>query len=184
MKTLILSIALLSLPVFLTAQLGLGIKIGANFANMSTDNFDNNSITSFHAGAYANIHFSDSWGVTPEVLWTDQGAELDGNKFKTDYIAVPIMLRWRIIDLISLEAGPQFNFLTKAESNGIDVTDDLTTPSYNAAFGALLHLPLALNAGIRYIVGFTDLTKSNDTELKDAVLQVYVGWTIFGNKTD
>jgi hypothetical protein len=30
----------------------------------------------FTPGAYANIKFSDKWGVTPEVLWSAQGADL------------------------------------------------------------------------------------------------------------
>jgi len=183
MKTLLLTIALLTAPFILSAQLGLGIKAGANFANLNTDSYNTSSITSFHVGLYANINFSESWSVTPEVLWTDQGAELDnGDKFETDYIAVPLMLRWRIIDLISIEAGPQFNFLTKAESGGVDIKDDITDPSYNAAFGALIHLPLGLNGGVRYIVGLTDLSKDEDVELKDQTFQVYIGWTILGAK--
>jgi hypothetical protein len=49
-----------------------------------------------------------------------------------------------IIDLISLEAGPQFNILTSAEEDGVDVSDDFESPSYCAAFGAICHLPLGL----------------------------------------
>jgi hypothetical protein len=182
MKTFTLAIALLFAPIFLSAQLGIGIKAGANFANISTDNADTQSKTSFHAGAYANIKFSDKWGVTPEVLWSAQGADINDVEFNTNYITVPVMLRWRLIDLISLEAGPQFNIVTSAESGGVDVSDEIASPSYCAAFGAVCHLPLGFNAGIRYVAGLTDITKDDDEKLTEQNFQLYVGWTILGSR--
>jgi hypothetical protein len=47
MKTLILSHYAVMCSLFLFAQIGLGIKAGANFANVSTDNVDTKSKTSF-----------------------------------------------------------------------------------------------------------------------------------------
>lgn len=182
MKTLTLLFALLCAPFLLSAQLGLGIKAGANFANVSSDDFDTSSKTSFHAGAYANISLSEKWGITPEVLWSSQGGELDDVEFNTNYVTVPIMLRWRVIDLISIEAGPQFNILTDAESGGIDVTDELASPSYCAAFGAVLHLPLGFNGGLRYVAGLTDIDDDEDVKITENNFQIYVGWTIFGAK--
>ncbi|HSF90175.1 MAG TPA: porin family protein [Saprospiraceae bacterium] len=182
MKTLTLMIVLLCSPIFLSAQLGVGIKAGANFANISTDDYETSSRTSYHAGAYANFKLSDKWGITPEVLWSSQGGDLDDVEFETNYVTVPIMLRWRIIDLISVEAGPQFNVLTSAKSDGVDVLDDLTSPSYSAAFGALVHLPLGFNAGLRYVVGLSDISESENDSLKDNTFQIYVGWTILGAK--
>jgi len=182
MKTLILTLTLLSAPIFLSAQgLGLGVKLGANFANVSSDDFDVSSKTSWHGGFYANIGFSEKWGVTGEVLWSAQGAELDNAEFNTNFIAVPVMLRWHVIDLISVEAGPVFNFLTSAEQDGVDIKDELTDPSYSGALGALVHLPLGFNGGVRYVLGMTDLFE-DEREAKDATFQIYVGWTILGAK--
>ena len=184
MKKLIFTLALLSAPAFLFAQgLGVGIKAGANFSNLSADNFDVNGRTRFHAGFYANINFSEKWGLTPEVLWSGQGAELDDVEFNTDYITVPLMLRWRVISLISLEAGPIFNFLTNAEYDGEDVSDDLKSSTTSVGLGALVHLPLGFNGGVRYLIGVSDLSDNEDVgELKDQTFQVYLGWTIFGAK--
>lgn len=182
MKTFTLAIALLCLPVFLSAQIGVGVKVGANFANMNSDDFDTSSKTSYHAGIYANLKLSEKWGITPEVLWSSQGADVDNVEFNTNYVTVPIMLRWRIIDLISIEAGPQFNILTSAEQDGNDVLDQLKSPSYSAAFGGLVHLPLGFNAGLRYVAGLTDITESDDDSIKESNFQIYVGWTILGAK--
>lgn len=181
MKTRFLTILLLCSPLFLFAQgIGIGVKAGANFANLSSEEFDTKSKTGYHIGAYANIHFSEKFGITPEVLWSAQGGDIEDVEINTNYVAVPVMLRWRIIDLISLEAGPQFNILTSAEADDQDVSDDFNDPSYSAAFGAVCHLPLGFTAGLRYVTGLTDLSKNDDDKLKDQNFQVWVGWTILG----
>ncbi len=185
--------ALLCAPGFLLAQgVGVGIKAGANFANLSTntDNYSTSSITSYHVGAYVNINFSEKWGITPEVLWSAQGAEINNSQINlknaelnTDYVTVPIMLRWRIIKLISLEIGPQFNFLTNAELEGVgDVKDQMKSNTFSGAVGALVHLPLGLNGGVRYVMGMSDLSDVSNVEFKDSTLQIYIGWTLFGAK--
>ncbi len=189
MKKFIFTLTLLSFPAFLFAQgLAIGIKAGANFANLSVDSdlaggdFNTSSMTSYDVGAYANINFSEKWGITPEVLWSAQGAKLDVGDFKTDYVTVPIMVRWKPIQLLFIEAGPQFNILTKAEASGQDVKDQMNSTSYCMAFGAGLNLPLRFNAGLRYVVGLTDLSDVDGIEIKDQNFQIYVGWTIFGNQ--
>ena len=189
MKKFIFTMTLLSFPAFLFAQgIGIGIKAGANFADLAVDadlpagDFKTSSMTSYHVGAQVNINFSEKWGITPEVLWSAQGAKLDVGDFKTDYVTVPIMVRWKPINLLFLEAGPQFNILTKAEANGNDVKDELNSTAYCMAFGAGLNLPLRFNFGVRYVLGMSDLAESDAIEIKDRNLQVYIGWTIFGNQ--
>jgi hypothetical protein len=188
MKKLIFTLTLLSLPVFLFAQgVGIGIKAGANFGNFSVEtdlasnDINTSSMTSYHVGAYANFNFSEKWGITPEVLWSAQGAKLDlGGDFNTDYVTVPILLRWKPIKPLFIEAGPQFNILTKAEADGQDVKDDMNGTSYCMAFGAGVNLPLKFNFGARYVLGLTDLAESDQVEIKDRTFQLYIGWTIFG----
>ena len=184
MKKLIFTLALLSGPAFLFAQgVGVGIKAGANFSTYSSDNFSTSSVTKYHVGAYVNFNFSEKWGVTPEVLWSSQGTEIEGvGDFNTDFITVPILLRWKPVDLIFIEAGPQFNFLTNAEIDNDDVKDQLKSTTTCAAFGAGVSLPLGFIGGLRYVVGLTDLSDNDAVEFKDGTFQVYVGWTIFGAK--
>jgi len=180
MKTRILITLFLCSPLFLLAQgIGVGIKAGANFANYSSDDVETESATSYHVGAYANFKLSEKFGITPEVLWSSQGGDIDNVEFKTNYVTVPVMLRWRIIDLISVEAGPQFNVLTSADSNGQDVKDQFESPSYSAAFGALAHLPLGFTFGLRYVAGLTDISTSDD-KITDNNFQIWAGWTILG----
>ena len=184
MKKLIFTLALLSGPAFLFAQgVGVGIKAGANVSDYSTDNVSTSSVTKYHVGAYVNINFSEKWGVTPEVLWSSQGAKIKNvGDFDTDYVIVPIMLRWNPVDLIFIEAGPQFNFLTNAEIANTNVEDELKSSTTCAAFGAGVKLPLGFNGGLRYVVGLSDLSDNDAVEFKEGTFQIYIGWTIFGSK--
>jgi hypothetical protein len=183
MKKSFLFVALFLAPFIIHAQgVGIGIKAGGNWANQDVSNVDIKTVTSYHAGGYVNVNFSDKWGVTPEVLYSVYGSELDNLKLDLDYIAVPVMLRFKPISLLSLEAGPQFSFLTKAKFDGDDIKSQLKNNDFGLAFGAGLHLPLGFNAGVRYILGFTDISDVSTESVKNRTFQLYLGWTIFGAK--
>lgn len=183
MKKLSIALVFICTPLFLLAQgVGIGIKGGVNFANVDAEDISTSSITDLHIGAYVNINISEKFGITPEVLWTAQGAEIDNADFNTDFISVPIMVRFKPISLISLEAGPQFSFLTSAEYDGVDIKDQLKSNAFGLAVGAGVHLPLGLNGGIRYILGFTNINDVDTGDIKDRTFQIYVGWTLFGAK--
>lgn len=183
MKKNSLILLVLLLPFTVLAQgVGIGIKGGANFANMAIEDVSTESITDFHIGAYVNLNLSDKFGITPELLYTAQGSKLSNATLNTDYFAVPVMFRWKPISLISLQVGPQFSFLSKATSNGVDFKDQLKNNDFGAAFGAGLHLPLGFNGGIRYVYGFTNISEVSTEDIKNRTLQIYVGWTILGAK--
>jgi hypothetical protein len=184
MKKSYLFIVIFLVPFVMQGQgIGLGVKAGANWANQDVSNVDVKTVTSYHLGAYVNLNFSDKWGITPEVLYSAYGTEWDNAKVDLDYVSIPVMLRFKPVDLLSLEAGPQFSFLTKANVENVgDVKDQLKNNDFGLAFGAGLHLPLGFNAGVRYVLGFTDISDVSSESVKNRTFQLYVGWTIFGAK--
>lgn len=184
MKKSFLFLVLFLVPFVIHAQgIGIGIKGGANFANQEVKYIDIKTATDFHVGGYVNINFSDNWGITPEVLYSAYGSEWDDVKVDLDYISIPVMLRFKPIDLLSLEAGPQFSFLTKANVEDLgDVKDQLKSNDFGLAFGAAVHLPLGFQIGARYIYGFTNVSDVSAEDIKNRTFQVYAGWTIFGAK--
>ncbi len=184
-KTAIILLVALMLPFAVHAQpgIGLGIKGGANFANQAVKDINTKSITSYHVGAYININLTESFGITPEVLFSAHGSNQDDIKVNTSYIAIPIMLRIKPIKLISVEAGPQFSFLTKAEMEGVeDYKDQLKNNDFGLAFGGAIHLPLGFQVGARYVLGFTNISEVSEEEIKNRTFQIYLGWTILGAK--
>jgi len=187
MKKIFLSIAFfISLAVYsnVNAQgLGVGIKAGVNFANQSITDINTNSRTGFHVGAYAVIAFSEKWGIQPELLYSAQGSELPSETSEFNYMSIPVLLRWKPVSVLSIEAGPQFSSLLNAKIDGDDIKEDIKNSDFGLAVGATVHLPLGLNGGVRYVWGFTNVSElPDDTEVKNSVVQVYVGWTIIGAK--
>ncbi len=183
-KPVLFFLMLFAAPVFINAQgIGLGIKAGANFADQAVENIDIKTATDFHVGAYLNLNLSEKFGITPEVLYSAYGTQWENVKVDYDYIALPVMFRFKPIKLLSLEAGPQFSFLTKAEVEEVgDVKDQLKNNDFGLAFGAGVQLPLGFNAGARYVLGFTDISDVSEESIKNRTFQIYIGWTIFGGK--
>ena len=188
MKKTVLSVALLAfilLGTELYAQgVGLGLKAGANFANQSIQNVSTNSVTGFHGGAYLVLAFSENWGIQPEVLFSAQGAELPNDVNDFSYLSIPVLLRWKPVSVLSVEAGPQFSALLDAvDESGNSIKDEFKSSDFGLAVGATVHLPLGLNAGARYVWGFTNVSDvADDPEVKNTTFQIYAAWTFLGAK--
>lgn len=182
----IFSILMLSSVLIQAQKVGFGIKAGANFATQKVDDVldvNTKAITDYHVGAYLNLNITKHFGIRPEVLYSATGSKWNDVQVDLDYIAIPIMLRVKPISLISLEAGPQFSFLTKAERSGLgDIMDQVKKNDFGLAFGAGLNLPFGLNLGARYIFGFTDVSDVSETSIKNRTFQLSLGWTILGAK--
>lgn len=161
-----------------------GIKGGANFSNMTSDGFeDNNSRTGFHLGLLSEIPVGESFSVQPEVLYSTQGTEANRviagdsyeGEYQLDYIQVPVLAKLYLIDGLSLEAGPSFNFLvdedvefnTPLREGDVD-TEYGSTFEFGGALGASYKFNNGFFASARYTQGFTDAFDSDNWD-DDAV---------------
>ena len=106
------------------AAFQIGIKAGANLANVyDTDgeNFKAESKFGFVAGAFMSIPLGTTFGVQPEVLFSQKGFKGQGSLLGTSYnltrttnfIDVPIYFAIKPLSTLTLLVGPQFSFLTK-----------------------------------------------------------------------
>ena len=175
MKKLILLSAFLVLGITSSqAQVKFGVKAGANFANLESDvNSDN--ITSYHAGVLLEAKVLPNFAIQPEVLYSSQGADLNNEKFKLDYISVPVLAKFYLIsDKLALEAGPQFSFLINEDTpNTIDETFETKSFDFAALGGLSFNITDNVFAQARYVVGLTDTTK--DADVTNRVIQLSVG---------
>jgi hypothetical protein len=168
--------------------LDFGIKAGVNIANEKySGDFDTDTkaIVLFHGGVFVTWMFSEKLGLQPEVLFSMQGSEEDGYDYKviTNYINIPVLVRYNITDMFSVHAGPQFGILLSAEgeSNGYkqDLKEYYKTSDIGLAIGAEADdLPLNLGVGVRYILGLSNNAEDDidyeDASVKSGVIQIYV----------
>ncbi len=172
-----------------------GIKAGVNFANQSYEdsNFSlsPNGRTGFHGGVYLTGMLTDNFGIQPEIYYSMQGSEINilstNTKVNVDYLSVPVLLRYNITDFFNLHVGPQFGFVMKAETKTgnttADFKDDIKSADIGGAFGAGVDLPFGLNGGVRYVLGFSNISNddsSDDTKIKNKMFQIYLGYRLFG----
>ena len=186
MKKIIFSLfALAAMGLSANAQqvVKFGPKAGLNIATLNGVE-DSEMKVGLHIGAFAEIFFTDKFALQPELLYSMQGAkdsEVD-IKANYDFINIPIMAKYYVVDGLAVEAGPYVGFLMKAEAKGdggsLDVKDALNTVDFGLGLGANYNLDNGFFAGARYNLGLTDLSKYNDEgdAVKNGVIQISVGY--------
>ena len=195
MKKSVLFIAAMVLTTtFAAAQefVYFGAKGGFNFSTFSGDGFsdfdeDSKARTAYHLGLLAEIPLSSRFSIQPEVLYSAQGYDIteiensEDIEFQLDYVTVPILAKFYIVNGLSLEAGPQFGFLVKNEIDSAEGSVTLDDDNYNN-----FDLSLGLGASFkfnklfiygRYNAGMTDIYESDGVEIdaKNSVIQAGVG---------
>jgi hypothetical protein len=181
------------------AQLAIGLKAGPNFANINTDasaTENYKSRTGFHGGAFVLIKVTKI-GIQPEIIFSQQGSKvkIDNENFESNfsYVNIPIMIKLYTVAGINLQAGPQFGFITKAETpiedqlnpgsyTVTDVKDKMKSSDVTAAFGLGWDLPFGLTIDARYNLGLSKIFKeapSQQTEnAKNQVFQLSLGYKL------
>ncbi len=160
-----------------TPDIKLGAKAGLNVANLSGAD-DTKAKMGFHVGALAEIFINEKFAVQPEILYSSQGAKGKGEgnvKFDLDYINIPIMAKYYVMEGLSVQAGPQIGFVVKAEAGGIDVKDGVNTVDFGLNLGAGYELPMGVFADLRYDLGFNKVYKEGKS-IKNGVFQLSVGY--------
>ncbi|TRZ45161.1 porin family protein [Robertkochia solimangrovi] len=192
MKKVILAFVLIAGSV-ITANaqfVKLGVKGGANFADITGDNTESIDMrTSFHIGGVAELIMSDSFSFQPEVIYSSQGGKQSYGDtdvtLKLDYINVPFMAKIYPVKGLSLEVGPQVGFLINdsVEFDGEDlsaeyeISDDLREVDFGANFGLGYKFDNGFFLNGRYNLGLANLIDDDsDNKIHNGVIQVSAGF--------
>ncbi len=197
-----ITLTLLGLVAFSTSALAqqevkFGPKAGVNFANLSGVD-DSEMKIGFHVGAVAEIKFNDKFSIQPEIIYSSQGAKYTTalipngtveSKINNDYVNVPIMAKYYIVEGFSAELGPYVGFLVKSEGkigdNTIDLKDGYKSVDFGLGVGLTYDLPMGVFVGARLNAGLSkineDISVGNvaietDDVKNMPVIQVSVGY--------
>ncbi|MFD2567126.1 porin family protein [Pseudotenacibaculum haliotis] len=181
MKKLLFVMLLGAFAMNMNAQeVKLGLKTGLNIANIRVNSLDADSRTGFHFGAIAELQLTDRFSIQPEVLYSQFGAEEESESLRINYISIPIMAKYYIVDGFSFEAGPQFSFLANDELEVFSpIGSGVFNPEVNS-FDLALNLGMGyqFNGGIffqaRYNLGLTNVQSNPD--VKNGALQLSLGY--------
>jgi hypothetical protein len=85
-------------------EIKFGLKGGVNFSNFDRD--DSDSTIGIYFGALTDLPVSGNFHVQGELLYSGEGAE----GAQLNYIRIPLMAKYYVIEEFSVQAGPQFGF--------------------------------------------------------------------------
>ncbi len=193
---IILSVFIFSMA-FAQKKWEFGVKGGLNISTQTTkgsaENVNSNYKAGYNAGVFGNFFFTKKMAGQVEIMSSQKGSKWSDPYFSGKdnlcYIDIPILFRFQIIDLVSVHAGPQFSFMTRANSipdsgDKIDASSYYNSTDFGIAVGAEVSLPFKLSVILRYVEGLSVTT--NDTyyidKWKNRVFQVSVSYTIISKE--
>src|SRR5690554_986053 len=172
-KTLIAALLLIAG----VTQAQIGIKGGANFSNIDgkIGGTEFETKISYHIGAFWEIPILDGLAFQPEILYSVQGANIDSShtldNIDLKYLNVPMMLKLYIMShKLSIEAGPQFGYLTDHNLDKVIETEDF---DFSLAGGISVYVTKSIFIQGRYIAGMNEFSK--DAEVKNRNIQLSLG---------
>lgn len=180
-KILILFTASMMTVAFTSAQgIKLGVKVGATTYKIDGISFSDQFRWGYHVGGTAELMFSPSFGIQPEVLFNQSNTQT-GYSFDTlykslnpgelknvqlNYMTIPILLNWRPSPLITFQAGPQFGILMSKDRTLLkDGQEAFKNGNVSVLGGVQLNI-LSFRIYGRYAAGITNLNNIDNNSDK------------------
>lgn len=114
-------------------QLHYGLKANLDVFKLDGEGIKDNYTLGADLGVYLSYDFNKKWGLQPELVFSQVGAKrgddfsaryihnsntTDPNKsIKLSYISLPVLLRYNVNKLFTINAGPQYSYLLYANEN-------------------------------------------------------------------
>jgi hypothetical protein len=191
MKTKFLSLAsALLISQLMMAQFHLGVKAGANISKVDGKSFKQEFKYGYNLGGFAEIALGPKFSFQPEVLFNQYSSTLDSSyksiyqnviasdqsKVKLNYLSIPLLLDYKLLGPIHLQAGPQFGVLMNHDKNFLqNGADAFKQGDFSVVAGAQLKLAQLRVTG-RYIIGLSNINDiDNQDKWKNQVIQLSLG---------
>jgi len=192
MKTKFLILAIFSIvgSTAFAQKLHLGIKGGANINKLDGRSFDDQFSFGYHVGGFFSVGLGKKFAIQPEILFNQINVDTSSNfssvyqfnkvdKIQLRYISIPILLNYKPIKFITLQAGPQFGILTNKSKTLVENGRDAFKSGDFSMLGGVQVNVGHLNIYGRYAVGLTNLNDIDDKEKwKSQSIQLGVGFTL------
>ena len=176
-KTVLVILCIIAFSGAKAQQVKFGVKAGLNVATIHGENLNTDSKLGLHVGGLVELKLSDSFSIQPEVLYSQMGTENDANQLKIDYISLPVMAKYYIVDGFSLELGPQISFLVDdvvKTNDGGSLDPDIENYDLSANLGLGYQFKQGLFVQTRYNLGLTAIQENPD--IKNGSFQISVGY--------
>ena len=193
-KLAIMAIALLTMQAA-SAQFRLGAKAGANLVKVDGKSFKDEFRYGYHLGGFAEIGLTGDGKLSlqPEVLFNQYSTTLDSNfksvyenvinsnqsHVKLNYLSIPILLNYKLIGPVYLQAGPAFSILMDQNRTFLQNGGDaFKKGDFSMIGGAQIRLSKLYLTG-RYAIGLANINDIDDKDKwKSQVIQLSLGLSL------
>ena len=170
MKKIILTVAaIFAFGVANAQDMKFGVKAGFTSSNFTGDVSGLDANGGFYVGGLVDFTISESFHVQPELLYSIEGAK----DAKLNYLRIPIMAKYYVMDGLSLQAGPEIAFKAGGDDG---IKDAAKSMDYGVGFGAGYELPSGLMFDARYNLGLADISDDSTFEIKNTSFQIGLGY--------
>ena len=199
MKKFFVLIAAAIMCMSASAQVQFGAKVGFDMTHFWGEDAPSGWQPNYQVGLMMEYKFNPKFAIAPEVVFAAQGGkendkidveEVPGmveakGTFHTNYINVPLMLKFYATPAFSIDFGPQvgFNVYSKMTASGkagnfeaketIDFKDMTNTVDFGLGLGATYNLTNNAFVQARYNLGLTKVFE--DSQVKNGNLQIAFG---------
>ena len=170
-KLIVLLLAMLAC-MSASAQVKFGTKVGLDLTNFWGKETGHQIVLNYQAGLLMEYKFHPRFGISPEVVFAAQGGQErvqdsynrilteSDKRYHTNYINVPVMLKFYVAPDLSIDFGPQvgFNVYSKYKIGNHDDTDykDMTKAvDFGLGLGATGDIDKNTFLQVRYTLGLT-----------------------------
>lgn len=155
-----------------------GIKGGVNFAKFRSES--SKFKVGLIGGFFTRYNISEKFTIQSEALYSVQGAKSKhgSGKTKLNYIYVlPAMGKFYPTDRLYIEAGPQVGYLISGKGQGFRKSN-YEKIDYGIATGVGYSITSDFEIGIRYNLSLPNISKINNTSIKNSVFQLSINFKI------
>jgi hypothetical protein len=190
------------------SQISYGIKGGFNFATVTDSRISNNySVgTFYHAGVFLMLPAGNKISIKAEILFSGKGASFPSSAtngagtLQLKYLSTPVMVSYNFHRKLSLELGPELNYLISAKehtgNSSVDVSS-IWDNKFDVCIDAGISYKLnsRLSTSLRYSYGLSGIIRamvnrtsaynpSYENYYKNRVLQITFAYVLNRRETE
>lgn len=178
-----------------SAQFRIGAKVGTNIVKIDGISFKDKFSYGYHLGGFMKIGLTPNkkLSLQPEVMFNQYSTTIDSSykaiyqnvfssnqsRVRLNYLAVPVLLNYKLLGPISIQAGPQFSILMDQNRNLLqNGADAFKKGDFSMIAGAQIQVAKIFLTG-RYVVGLSNINDiDNKDKWKSQVFQLSVGLSL------
>lgn len=195
-KVSLVMVLLFAFAVTRAQTVHVGIKTDFTSTKISGNGLSSSFQAGYQAGGFAEINLNKKWGVQPELLFSQRNSKkgddfsvyyintaspVSNEMIKLNYITIPVLLKYNINSLFTVNLGPQISYLVFEDEDLLKGNKDaFKKTDFGLVGGVQLNISPSFKIYGRYNYGLSNINNIDDRyKWKTQQIQLGVGVHIF-----